>query len=320
MAEPNPTDNVVTLPGAPSSAECSTRPKRAKPKDPTATERQRRSRANKRKPVTVPVTPPTVTQPDVTVPVTRDAAPVTQRHAGDVLAYVAAVALAAAAAWFSIRGMVVLFPGSPVSVVCMTSAMEIAKLLTAGWLARRWRTTARLWRLVLVLLVAGLALINAAGVYAQLVAAHVGERGAAASLPGSRTGDVDARLELAAGKVADLDKQIAQIDNAIAEATKRGKTNAAMSVMEGQRKARAGLAGERDKAAGTLAALKTERAQVASQGHQAATEAAPIVYVAQMLGAGDDSERAIRWLIALMVLCCDPLAIALTAAASARSR
>jgi transposase len=31
-----------------------------------------------------------------------------------------------------------------------------------------------------------------------------------------------------------------------------------------------------------------------------------------------DSERAIRWLIALMVLCCDPLAIALTAAASAR--
>jgi hypothetical protein len=30
-----------------------------------------------------------------------------------------------------------------------------------------------------------------------------------------------------------------------------------------------------------------------------------------------DSEQAIRWLIALMVLCCDPLAIALTAAASA---
>jgi hypothetical protein len=33
-----------------------------------------------------------------------------------------------------------------------------------------------------------------------------------------------------------------------------------------------------------------------------------------------DSERAIRWLIALMVLCCDPLAIALTAAAPAGGR
>jgi hypothetical protein len=37
-----------------------------------------------------------------------------------------------------------------------------------------------------------------------------------------------------------------------------------------------------------------------------------------VLGIGADPERAIRWLIALMVMCCDPLAIALTAAASAR--
>jgi hypothetical protein len=35
------------------------------------------------------------------------------------------------------------------------------------------------------------------------------------------------------------------------------------------------------------------------------------------VGADADSE-AIRWLIALMVLCCDRLAIALTAAVSAR--
>jgi hypothetical protein len=48
------------------------------------------------------------------------------------------------------------------------------------------------------------------------------------------------------------------------------------------------------------------------------TEAAPIRYVAELVGADTDSERAIRWLIALMVLTCDPLAIALTAATSAR--
>jgi hypothetical protein len=35
-------------------------------------------------------------------------------------------------------------------------------------------------------------------------------------------------------------------------------------------------------------------------------------------GADTDSERAIRWLVLLMTLSCDPLAIALTAAASAR--
>ncbi len=41
-------------------------------------------------------------------------------------------------------------------------------------------------------------------------------------------------------------------------------------------------------------------------------------YVAELVGANTDSERAMRWLILLMVLTCDPLAIALTAAASAR--
>jgi hypothetical protein len=54
-----------------------------------------------------------------------------------------------------------------------------------------------------------------------------------------------------------------------------------------------------------------------SKGLQIETEYAPIRYVAELLGADADREGAIRWLILMMVLCCDPLAIALTAAASA---
>jgi hypothetical protein len=98
--------------------------------------------------------------------------------------------LAGAAARFSIRGVVVLFPGSLLSVISMACAMESAKLVTAGWLARRWRAIAWVWRLVLPALVAGLALINAAGVYAQLVAAHVGERGAAALVRRDASGNL----------------------------------------------------------------------------------------------------------------------------------
>src|SRR5258707_716956 len=145
---------------------------KTKIKDPTAASRARRARAKRKIPIPLPVEKVNEIKPDVTV--------VTPRHgAVDVTAYGAAIGLAGAAAWFSIRGMVVLFPGSPLSVIGMACAMEIAKLVTAGWLARRWRATALVWRIALVVLVAGLAVINAAGVYAQLVAAHVGERGAA---------------------------------------------------------------------------------------------------------------------------------------------
>jgi hypothetical protein len=56
---------------------------------------------------------------------------------------------------------------------------------------------------------------------------------------------------------------------------------------------------------------------VAAHGRQIETEAAPIRSVAELVGGDTDSERAIRLVIALMVLCCDPLAIGLTAAASA---
>jgi hypothetical protein len=57
---------------------------------------------------------------------------------------------------------------------------------------------------------------------------------------------------------------------------------------------------------------------VTAKGRQIETDAAPIRYVAELVGADTDPEWAVRWLIALMVLCRDPLAIALTAAASAR--
>jgi len=103
--------------------------------------------------------------------------------------------------------------------------METAKLVTAGWLAARWQVTSSIWRGVLIALVAGLAVINAAGVFSQLMAAHVGERGAAVAGLETQDATLAARIEVAAHNVADLDRRLGQIDSAIEEAAKRGKTN-----------------------------------------------------------------------------------------------
>jgi hypothetical protein len=197
----------------------------------------------------------------------------------------------------------------------MAIAMEAAKLVTAGWLARRWRTTEWVTRLALMAFVFGLAVINGVGVFSQLVAAHVGERGPAAIE--TQDAEFAARIEVATHVVADLDARVSQIDAAIAQATRRGRTKAALAAMEAQRRTRAGLVEERNREAASLAALKAERASVAARGRQVETEAAPIKYVAAVFGIADQ-ETAIRWLIALMVLCCDPLAIGLCAATSAR--
>jgi hypothetical protein len=101
------------------------------------------------------------------------------------------------------------------SVVGMAIAMEGAKLVAAGWLARRWRVTACVWRFVLAVLVAGLAIINAAGVYAQLVAAHVGERSTAQSAIEAQDAAPAAHIEVTAHSVADLDRRLGLTGTAI---------------------------------------------------------------------------------------------------------
>jgi hypothetical protein len=232
----------------------------------------------------------------------------------NVLAYAVAVALAGIAAYFSIRGMIVLFPGAPTAIVIMGVAMEAAKLVTVAFLAHQWRLIGRMSRAVLVTLVAGLAAINAAGVYSQLVAAHFGDRMTATSAVETKASALAAKTEVQTQTVADLDRRLGQIDAAIAEMVKRGRTSGALEAIGAQRKARETLVSQRRHEAETLADLKSEAGAVAAMSRQIEVEAAPIMYVAQLLGG--TTEQAIRLLILLMVLTCDPLALALTAAAS----
>jgi hypothetical protein len=99
----------------------------------------------------------------------------------------------------------------------------------------------------------------------------------------------------------------------------RGHTDAALSALDGQRKARQARAGGRRQAS-TLADLKAERAALVAKGRPSEAAAASIRHIAELIGAEADSAWAIQWLLALMTLYCNPAARAPTAAASARNR
>jgi hypothetical protein len=236
----------------------------------------------------------------------------------DTLAYTVACGLAGVAAWFSLKGLAVLFPGAPHEIVVMGAIMECAKLVACGWLAGAWRHVPWFSRGVLMLLIAGLAVINASGTFSQLTAAHVGNRVMAGAARTMQATNLEARIEVAAAKLADVDRKISAIDGIVAGAAQRGRANIAAGIMADQRKTRATLVAERQRATRALADLKVERGGVQARASIAESEATPLRYAAELLGMGGDDERAIRWLVALMVLCCDPLAIALTAAVSAR--
>src|SRR5260370_27805403 len=134
--------------------------------------------------------------------------------------------------------MIVLFPGAATAIVVMGVAMEAAKLVTVASLAHQWRLLGGLSRAVLVTLVAGLAAINAAGVYSQLVAAHFGDRIAATSAVQTEASALAAKTEVQMQTVADLDRRIGHIHAATAEIVKRGRTAGALEAIGAQHQLR----------------------------------------------------------------------------------
>jgi hypothetical protein len=158
MTDSNVTDSTNITPlHAPSPHLAEEGPAKARPrpvKDLTAAERQRRSQANRKRPhpggevvtarvtrrgraVTGPVTraavtPEKATPPQAVTDATSANVTLPSVTVSDPLAYGAAMALPGCAAWFSIKGMVVLFPGAPIAVVAMAITMESAKLITAA--------------------------------------------------------------------------------------------------------------------------------------------------------------------------------------------
>jgi hypothetical protein len=253
-----------------------------------------------------------------TVPAAIPAAPERAR-ASRAFALVAALALATVAAYFSVAGMAEIFPGDPLAVMVLAATMEAGKLVIAGWLAAHWRRTNWKMRFVMVALVAGLALINAAGVFGKLVEAHVSVAASSRSSVTERIEALDARVTAQTAAVADLDSRIAQIDRAVDESTRRGRVTRAISIAAQQRVTRDGLDTQRQAATTTLVGLQSQRATLAGERSRIEASAGPIQYLAMMVGAAP--EAAVRWLILLMVLCCDPAAIALTvAAAGSRAR
>jgi hypothetical protein len=279
-----------------------------------ATKRSRPPRTRKRTKSTDKQLALSPSLPVSTTSIAPEAVAPTSERAIRVVALLAAVTLASVAAYFSVTGMAEIFPSAPLPVMVLSATMEASKLVIAAWLAAHWRPVGWKMRSVLVALVAGLALINACGVFGKLVEAHVSVAASARSSVGERIETLDARLTAQSAVVADLDRRITQIDQAVDEATRLGRASRAITIATQQRVTRDGLDTQRQAATAALVGLQTQRATLVGERLRVDASAGPIQYLAIMAGA--EPEAAVRWLILLIVLCCDPAAIALTVAAN----
>lgn len=76
--------------------------------------------------------------------------------------------IAGCAAYFSVRGIGLLFSGFMIPVMVMAASLELGKLVTASFLYRRWSHIALFMRLYLITAVVALILITSLGIYGYL--------------------------------------------------------------------------------------------------------------------------------------------------------
>ena len=88
-----------------------------------------------------------------------------------ILLGLSALFVAFNAAFFSVSGLSKLFAGASFSVIIMASSLELAKLITAGYLYNYWERINKSFRIYLSIAVVILILITSLGIYGFLTSA-----------------------------------------------------------------------------------------------------------------------------------------------------
>lgn len=83
------------------------------------------------------------------------------------------LSLASVAAYFSIIGLTAIFPGAFWSIVIMGAALEVGKLVTAVWLHRNWKKSAKTIKFYLTFAVLILSGITSMGIFGFLSQSHI---------------------------------------------------------------------------------------------------------------------------------------------------
>lgn len=243
------------------------------------------------------------------------------------LTLIVALTLSAIAAWYSIQGLVAIFAAAVVPIMIMGGSLEIAKVVTTVWLHRYWNRAGWKLKLYLIPAVVALAFLTSMGIFGFLSKAHSDQ-----SLV---SGDVQAKLTIYDEKINSSKenieaarKALQQMDAAVDQVMGRSidvqGAQQSVNIRRSQAGERAKLQAEIDAEQTKITKLTEEVAPIRAEVRKVEAEVGPIKYIAALIyGDNPDTnllERAVRWMIILIVFVFDPLALILVLAAQSSYR
>jgi hypothetical protein len=234
-----------------------------------------------------------------------------------------ALSLSVIAAYYSIAGLTAIFAAAVIPIIVMGSILELGKVVITLWLHEYWSRCRWLMKMYLVPAVAVLMLITSMGIFGFLSKAHSDQ-----SLVG---GDVQARIAIYDEKIKTEKENIETarralkqmdegVDQVLGRSTSETGADRAVALRRSQQKERGRLLAEISQSQKSIAELNETRAPIAAEIRKVEAEVGPIKYIAKLIyGDNPDAnllEKAVTWVIIIIVAVFDPLAIMMLLAAT----
>jgi hypothetical protein len=240
-----------------------------------------------------------------------------------ILTLATALIISISAAYYSILGLTAIFAAAFWPIVILGSSLEVGKIVSTLWLHKYWHRAELQYKVYLCSAVAILMLLTSMGVFGFLSKAHSDQ-----SLV---SGDVIAKISIFDEKIKQsrdnidmarraLQQMDAAVDQTLGRSTTETGADKAAQLRRSQANERNRLLKEIDTEQKKIQTLNDQRAPIAAEVRKVEAEVGPIKYIAALI-YGDNPEanvleKSVRWVIILIVIVFDPLALTLLLAAT----
>jgi hypothetical protein len=233
------------------------------------------------------------------------------------LALFSGLAISLVAEFYSIIGFTAIFAAAQIPVIIMGIVLGVGKIAATLWLKQNWKIAHWLVRTYLLTAIAVLMGVTSMGIFGFLSKAHSDQSLVSGDVQ-SKIAVYDEKIKTAKENIDANRKALKQMDEAVDQVMARSSSETgadkAVGLRRSQLKERARLQSEIQAEQKAISALSEERAPIAAEVRKVEAEVGPIKYIAQFVYGESDKdllEKAVTWVIIILIVVFDPLAVIL---------
>ena len=227
--------------------------------------------------------------------------------------------LSAVAIYYSVVGLTAIFSAAVIPIILMGTSLEVAKLVCASWLKANWERAPAYMKYYMITAVTVLMIITSMGIFGFLSKAHNDQNLVSGDVQ-SKIAIYDEKIKTEKENIDANRKVLKQLDESVDQVMGRSQdekgAEKAVAIRRAQQKERGRLAQDIADSQKKIAGLNDERAPIAAEVRKVEAEVGPIKYIAKFIygekGADENMlEKAVTWVIIIIVSVFDPLAVIL---------